>query len=74
MAEFKFEVVEQIAVLSENAKGWRKEFNLVSWNERDPKYDIREWDPDHKKMSKGITMTEEEAKMLYEILKDEFEK
>lgn len=74
MAEFKFEVVEQIGVLSENAKGWRKEFNLVSWNERDPKYDIREWDPDHKKMSKGITMTEEEAKMLYEILKDEFEK
>lgn len=74
MAEFKFEVVEQIGVLSENAKGWRKEFNLVSWNERDPKYDIREWDPDHKKMSKGITMTEDEAKMLYEILKDEFEK
>ncbi|WP_425540191.1 YdbC family protein [Microaceticoccus formicicus] len=74
MAEFKFEVVEQIGVLSENAKGWRKEFNLVSWNERDPKYDIREWDPDHKKMSKGITMTEEEAKILYEILKDEFEK
>lgn len=74
MAELKFEVVEQIGVLSENAKGWRKEFNLVSWNERDPKYDIREWDPDHKKMSKGITMTEEEAKILYEILKDEFEK
>ena len=74
MTEFKFEVVEQIGVLSENAKGWRKEFNLVSWNERDPKYDIREWDPDHKKMSKGITMTEEEAKILYEILKDEFEK
>ncbi len=74
MAEFKFEVVEQIGVLSVNAKGWKKEFNLVSWNERDPKYDIREWDPEHKKMSKGITMTEEEAKMLYEILKDEFDK
>ncbi|MDO5717902.1 MAG: PC4/YdbC family ssDNA-binding protein [Tissierellia bacterium] len=73
MAEFKYEVVEQIGVLSENAKGWRKEFNLVSWNERDPKYDIREWAPEHTKMSKGITMTEEEAKILYEILKDEFE-
>ena len=66
MAEFKFEVVETIGVLSENAKGWKKEFNLVSWNERDPKYDIREWSPDHTRMSKGITMTEEEAKTLAE--------
>lgn len=74
MSSFKFEVVEQIGVLSENAKGWRKEFNLVSWNERDPKYDIREWSQDHSRMSKGITMTEDEAKVLYEILKDEFEK
>lgn len=73
MAEFKFEVVETIGVLSENAKGWKKEFNLVSWNERDPKYDIREWSPDHTRMSKGITMTEEEAKTLLEVLKFEFE-
>jgi len=73
MAEFKFEVVEQIGVLSENAKGWRKEFNLVSWNEREAKYDIREWSPDHTRMSKGLTITEEEAKVLYEILKEEFE-
>lgn len=73
MAEFKFEVVETIGVLSENAKGWKKEFNLVSWNERDPKYDIREWSPEHTRMSKGITMTEEEAKTLLEVLKFEFE-
>mgnify|MGYP000891219208 FL=1 len=46
MAEFKYEIVEKIAVLSESSKGWRKELNLISWNDRDPKYDIREWSPD----------------------------
>ena len=52
MAEFKFDIVENIGVLSENAKGWRKELNFVSWNEREPKYDIREWDPEHNRMAK----------------------
>ena len=56
MAEFKFDIVENIGVLSENAKGWRKELNFVSWNEREPKYDIREWDPEHNRMAKGITL------------------
>ena len=43
MAELKFEITERIGVLSENAKGWTKELNKVSWNEREPKYDLREW-------------------------------
>ncbi|MBP3199255.1 MAG: hypothetical protein J6N21_19970, partial [Butyrivibrio sp.] len=47
------------------AKGWRKELNLISWNEAEPKYDIRDWAPDHEKMGKGITLTKEEAKQLY---------
>lgn len=72
MAGLKFEIVENLGVFPENAKGWRKELNLVSWNEREPKYDLREWNPDHTRMSKGITFTEEEAKILLEILKDEF--
>ena len=42
MAELKFEITERIGVLSENAKGWTKELNKVSWNEREPKYDLRE--------------------------------
>ena len=46
MAELKFEITERIGVLSENAKGWTKELNKVSWNEREPKYDLREWNPD----------------------------
>lgn len=70
--ELKYEIAEELGVLSENEKGWRKELNLVSWNERGPKYDIRDWNPNHDRMSKGITLTKEEAEALYEILKEEF--
>lgn len=70
--ELKFEITEELGILSENEKGWRKELNLVSWNEREPKYDIRDWNPSHERMSKGITLTKEEAQVLYEILKEEF--
>ena len=52
---------------SENAKGWTRELNLVSWNEREPKYDIRDWNADHTRMSKGISMTEEEMQKLVEL-------
>ena len=68
MADFKYEIVEEIGVLSENARGWTKELNNVSWNGGAPKYDLRDWAPDHEKMGKGITLTEEEAKKLKELL------
>ena len=68
MADFKFEIVEEIGILSSNAKGWQKEFNKVSWNGGEPKYDIREWAPDHERMGKGVTLTEEEVDRLREIL------
>lgn len=70
MAEIKFEVVEHIGVLSESAKGWKKELNLVSWNGVAPKYDIREWAPNREKMGKGITLSEAEFKALKALLKD----
>lgn len=70
MAEIKFEVVEHIGVLSESAKGWKKELNLVSWNGAAPKYDIREWAPNREKMGKGITLSEAEFKALKALLKD----
>lgn len=60
MAGIKFEIVEHIGILSENAKGWKKELNLISWNERVPKYDIRDWDEEHEKMGKGVTLTKDE--------------
>lgn len=68
MAEFKYDVVERIAVLSESSKGWKKELNLISWNDREPKYDIREWSPDGEKMGKGVTLSMEEVAILKEIL------
>ncbi len=71
MAEIKFEIVERLGVLSTNEKGWTKELNIVSWNEREAKYDLREWNPDHTRMSKGITFTEEEAEKLFYILEDD---
>ena len=71
MAELKFEITERIGALSENAKGWTKELNKVSWNEREPKYDLREWNPDHSRMGKGITLTDEEVETLKAILNGE---
>ena len=68
MAEIKFEIIETIGILSESSKGWKKELNLISWNEREPKYDIREWSSDHEKMGKGITLSKEEFKALKELL------
>ncbi|WP_088102311.1 YdbC family protein [Halalkalibacter urbisdiaboli] len=68
MADIKFEITETIGVLSENPKGWRKELNLVSWNGREPKYDLRDWSPDHEKMGKGITLNNDEFIKLKELL------
>lgn len=67
--EFSYEILEEVAVLSENARGWRKELNLISWNGRPPKFDLREWAPDHEKMGKGITLTNEEFAELSKIIK-----
>ena len=69
MPEIKFEIKEHIAVLSESAKGWRKELNLISWNGGAPKYDLRDWSPNHEKMGKGITLSLEEVQKLKDILK-----
>lgn len=68
MNEIKYEIIEHLGVLSESEKGWKKEINLVSWNEREPKYDIRDWSENHEKMGKGITLSEDEAKRLRNIL------
>ena len=70
MAEIKYEIKEKFWILSESAKGWTKELNLVSWNDKEPKYDLREWDSNHEKMSKGITLSKEELIKLREILND----
>ena len=65
---FKFEVTEELGVLSENEKGWKKELNLVSWSEGEPKYDIRSWNSTHERMGEGITLTKEEVIALKDVL------
>ncbi len=69
--EIRFEIVKEIGVLSESTKGWMKELNMVSWNDGAPKYDLRDWDPDHEKMGKGVTLTEDEVRKLKELLDTE---
>ncbi|GAF64577.1 hypothetical protein BTS2_1470 [Bacillus sp. TS-2] len=68
MSEFKYEIIKTVGVLSENAKGWKRELNLISWNGREPKYDIRDWSEDHEKMGKGLTFSEEELLNLKDIV------
>ena len=71
--DLKFEIINQIGVISTSASGWNVELNRVSWNGNEPKYDVRSWSPDHTKMGKGITFSEEELVALSELLAKEVE-
>ncbi|NLG81832.1 MAG: hypothetical protein GX490_04860 [Bacilli bacterium] len=68
MAEVTYDIKAVYGILSESTKGWTKELNLVSWNSKEPKYDLREWNPEHTRMGKGITLTREELLKLKTIL------
>ncbi|HEY2422213.1 MAG TPA: YdbC family protein [Neobacillus sp.] len=68
MAEIKFEIKETVGTLSQSPKGWNKELNLISWNGKEPKYDLRDWAPDHEKMGKGVTLSVEEVRALRDLL------
>jgi hypothetical protein len=70
MPDIKYELTKDIGVLSENARGWSKEINMVSWNDHEPKYDIRDWSEGHEKLGKGVTLNAEEIKKLRDILND----
>ena len=68
MSDIKYEIVKSIGNISTSGSGWTKELNLVSWNDREPKYDLREWSPDHEKMGKGVTLSREELSALKGLL------
>lgn len=68
MSDIKYEIVQTIGVLATSTSGWSKELNLISWNDREPKYDLRDWSADHSKMGKGVTMSKEELLALKELL------
>lgn len=72
MSEIKCTTIEKIGIIRQSTNGWNKELRLVSWNDADPKYDIRNWSPDDEKMGKGITLTEEEARNLLGLLEKHF--
>lgn len=70
MADFKYEIIQELGVISTSTSGWTRELNLISWNDRPAKFDIRDWSPDHEKMGKGLTLSDEDIMSLKEILKD----
>ena len=70
MPEIKYEVVDKIGIVSEGSNGWNKELNLISWNDREPVYDIRTWTLDHSDYGKGVTITQGEMKKLQDLIKD----
>ncbi|WP_418566749.1 YdbC family protein [Peptacetobacter sp.] len=70
MARIKYDIVKEVGVVSENSSGWTKEINLISWNDRTPKYDIRDWAPGHEKMGKGVTLSVDELRELKRILNE----
>ena len=71
--EIDYRIVEQIGVIETQPNGWNKELNIVTWNGNAPKFDIREWDPEHERMSKGITLTERETERLGALLNRRFD-
>jgi hypothetical protein len=68
MADIAFDIVKHFGIISEEKGGWKKELNLVSWNGRNPKFDLRDWAPGREKMGKGVTLTKDEAEKLVELL------
>ena len=66
--EIEYKLVEKLGVLDTHKSGWAREVNIVAWNGKPPKFDIRDWDPEHERMSRGITLHEREAIKLAKIL------
>ena len=70
MSEFKYEIIKESGVISERKGGWSKQLNLISWNDAEPKYDIRDWGPNHEKMGKGISLSASELQALTDMLNE----
>jgi len=69
MSDFKYEIIERIGIISTTGSGWTREMNIVSFNEREAKFDLRDWAPDRASMSKGFSFTKEELLKLKELIK-----
>lgn len=71
--DLKYEIINRVGIVGEQTSGWKKELNRISWNGGEPKYDLRDWSPNHDKMGKGITMTEAELRSLKAIIDKEID-
>lgn len=63
MNDFSYTIVSHLATLSQRG-AWALELNLISWGGRPATFDLRKWNEDHTKMSKGITLTKQELDAL----------
>jgi hypothetical protein len=70
MSDLVFEIKKNIGIIGEGTKGWKKEVNIVSWNQRKPKLDIRDWNDTHEKMGRGVTLSREEVAELKKLLEE----
>lgn len=68
MSDLKFVITKNLGIIGEGTKGWKKEVNIISWNDRKPKLDIRDWDETHEKMGKGVTLSREELEELKKLI------
>lgn len=62
-----YEIKEHLGVIKEYETGWKKELNMISWNGAVTKYDIRDWDENHERMSRGITLHPGEMRTMVDL-------
>ena len=70
MSEYKYKIIKELGFISERRGGWTKQLNLISWNDAEPKYDIRDWAPNREKMGKGISLSASELQALADLLNE----
>ena len=68
--DFVFDIIEHIGDLKAFPNGWTKELNIVKWNDSDPKYDIRDWNETHSRMTRGVTLRPDEMQRVAELLQE----
>lgn len=62
-----FEIKEHLGTIGKYESGWNKELNVISWNGATAKYDIRDWDEHHERMSRGVTLSQWEMRKMVDL-------
>lgn len=68
MIGINYTIKEHIATLSshidQNGIRWHMELNVISWNDREPVFDIREWREDYGDCNYGVKLDRAEMENL----------